>query len=136
MNCISIRSYYFNIRPHQGTNEYFPFLWFKVSPSFGGTGIFSLGSRFKYSGHTEKEALQQVQSTQRQPPEVLITKTLHVIPSYQIFITQWVILGQIYQHLICYSLPGDLANDIHAENVIRPAKRMMNQKLKVGIKTI
>ena len=42
----------------------------KVSPSFGGTGIFSLGSRFRYSGHTQKEALQQVQNTQRQPPQV------------------------------------------------------------------
>ena len=52
------------------------------------------------------------------------------------FLFKWFILGQIYYHFICYSLPGDLANDIHAENVIRPAKRMMNQKLKVGINTI
>ena len=135
MNCILLR-FYFNVHYIRYTWIVFIFL-FKVSPSFGGTGIFSLGSRFKYSGHTEKEALQQVQSTQRQPPEVLLAKSLHVIPSYQIFIpTKWVILGQIYQHLICYSLPGDLANDIHAENVIRPTKMMMNQKLEVSVNTI
>jgi hypothetical protein len=42
-----------------------------VSPSFGGTGVFSLGSRFRYSGHTEKQVMQeQLQSVRRQPPQV------------------------------------------------------------------
>ena len=41
----------------------------QVSPSFVGTGVFSLGSRFRYSGHTEKQVLQQVQSVRRQQPE-------------------------------------------------------------------
>jgi hypothetical protein len=29
-----------------------------------------LGSRFRYSGHTQTESLQQVKSAQRQPPQV------------------------------------------------------------------
>lgn len=41
----------------------------QVSPSFVGTGVFSLGSRFRYSGHTEKQVMQQVQSVRRQQPE-------------------------------------------------------------------
>ena len=41
----------------------------QVSPSFVGTGVFSLGSKFKYSGSTEKQALQQIQSVRRQQPE-------------------------------------------------------------------
>lgn len=40
----------------------------QVSPSFGGTGVFSLGSRFRFSGSTEKQALSQVQSVRRPPP--------------------------------------------------------------------
>ncbi len=42
----------------------------QVNPGFGSSGgVFSLGSRFRYSGHTEKQVLQQVQSVQRQPPQ-------------------------------------------------------------------
>uniref|UniRef100_A0A0K2UD29 FERM domain-containing protein n=1 Tax=Lepeophtheirus salmonis TaxID=72036 RepID=A0A0K2UD29_LEPSM len=37
----------------------------QVSPS----GLFSLGSRFRYSGRTEKEVMQQVSSIRRQPPQ-------------------------------------------------------------------
>eukprot|EP00096_Caligus_rogercresseyi_P009441 TRINITY_DN3212_c0_g2_i1.p1 TRINITY_DN3212_c0_g2~~TRINITY_DN3212_c0_g2_i1.p1 ORF type:complete len:821 (+),score=153.89 TRINITY_DN3212_c0_g2_i1:54-2465(+) len=37
----------------------------QVSPS----GMFSLGSRFRYSGRTEKEVLQQASSIRRQPPQ-------------------------------------------------------------------
>ena len=44
----------------------------QVSPSFVGTGVFSLGSRFRYSGHTEKQVMQQVQSVRRQQPQVII----------------------------------------------------------------
>ena len=43
----------------------------QVSPgSFNGSTAFSLGSRFRYSGHTEKEALRQANSVRRQPPKV------------------------------------------------------------------
>eukprot|EP00095_Tigriopus_kingsejongensis_P005999 maker-scaffold505_size153196-snap-gene-0.22 protein:Tk05999 transcript:maker-scaffold505_size153196-snap-gene-0.22-mRNA-1 annotation:"4.1 G protein " len=41
----------------------------QVSPSFGGTGVFSLGSRFRFSGSTEKQALSEVQSIRRPQPQ-------------------------------------------------------------------
>ncbi len=44
----------------------------QVSPSFAGAGVFSLGSRFRYSGHTEKEAVKQVQNVRRQTPKVTV----------------------------------------------------------------
>lgn len=51
---------------------YFVLYSLQVSPSFVGTGVFSLGSRFRYSGHTEKQVMQQVQSVRRQQPQVII----------------------------------------------------------------
>ena len=42
----------------------------QVNPGYGGTGVFSLSSRFRYSGHTEKQVMEEVQNVRRQPPQV------------------------------------------------------------------
>ena len=57
-------------------NVLIPFL--QVSPGFGGTGVFSLGSRFRYSGHTEKQVMQEVQNVRRQPPQVCVLSLVSV----------------------------------------------------------
>ena len=51
----------------------------QVSPGFGGTGVFSLGSRFRYSGHTEKQVMQEVQNVRRQPPQVCVLSLLYLV---------------------------------------------------------
>ena len=55
----------------------------QVSPTFSGTGVFSLGSRFRYSGSTEKQVLQQVQNIRRPQPQVLKGKSRLVENEYQ-----------------------------------------------------
>ena len=134
MNCISIRSYYSILGLIKVQMNIFHFYNLRYLHHSEELVYFPLDHDSNTQVILKRKPCNKSKAHNVSLLRYWLQKTLHVIPSYQIF--KWVILGQIYQHHICYSLPGDLANDIHAENVIRPAKRMMNQKLKVGINTI
>ena len=91
----------------------------QVSPSFTGTGVFSLGSRFKFSGHTQKQALQQVQNHHRQPPQVRVVKR------WKIKCFKYVCNLNIYAYVcIC----NTLFSLLFYQFTRRPSKRYLRRK--------